>query len=348
MPSKIKLNLSNKLNIKCLFDILFFLLSGLILCAFAFFEKASVLNLFMLLFTLTVLYIVQYFMTKNWTEKSLSLLVFKQINSTTDKTNALLNIITNQKNVLSKHLNETSSCFITIENIKNLSKQTKEIVKSVSDKTQSTLERSYKEKESLSLTSDKMFNLKQKMQIIAELILDLSSNLQQIKNTIVIVEDIAEQTNMLALNAAVEAARAGEHGKGFAVVASEIRKLADESKQATSKIALMLNDIQSSASTSVLATEEGSKEVEMVMKSSKETLCAINNMTQFINEIAQPIEQISSYSENQNSFSNQISASLTEFSKWLNSFSETIDESMNALNSLNNISSNFKENILDE
>ena len=132
------------------------------------------------------------------------------------------------------------------------------------------------------LSMNTMAVLKDKVASVAEQILRLSEQTNQISSITGLVSDLANQTNLLALNAAVEAARAGEHGKGFAVVASEIRKLADQSKKSAEKINTVVADIQKATNSTVMATEEGTKNVDLSINAARKTAEAFNELASFI------------------------------------------------------------------
>jgi methyl-accepting chemotaxis protein len=228
--------------------------------------------------------------------------------SVTKTTSEIASTLVSQEKVL-EHLNTNTKNFSNlVDKLKVLSNEILTTTKNTEKQVNQSITFSQKEHESISTNAEKMLVLRQKIQMVAELILELSEHTQQIGNTISVVDDIAEQTNMLALNAAVEAARAGEHGKGFAVVAGEIRKLADESKQAITKITSLTSNIQYTTNSTVMATEEGSKEIETAVKDINNVSSNSETLLNLIQNILESLEALSQNAEKQNDIIEKLNA----------------------------------------
>lgn len=97
----------------------------------------------------------------------------------------------------------------------------------------------------------------------AEVVTKLGDQSLKIGQIVETISGIAGQTNLLALNAAVEAARAGEQGRGFAVVADEVRKLAEQSQEATKQIAELIIEVQTETDKAMVAMNDGTREVKI-------------------------------------------------------------------------------------
>ncbi|MGL1892480.1 MAG: methyl-accepting chemotaxis protein [Spirochaetaceae bacterium] len=151
-------------------------------------------------------------------------------------------------------------------------------------------------------------NGSEKMELTKSAVMEINSSIGSISELVVLINNIASQTNLLAMNAAIEAAHAGDAGKGFSVVADEIRKLAETSSENSQKIDHVLKGIVA--------------KILMATDTSQETSIAFNEINDEVLEVSKAL--------------NEISASTSELS-------EGGQHIIEAMSLLNNISVRVKE-----
>ncbi|MDD5366102.1 MAG: methyl-accepting chemotaxis protein [Gallionellaceae bacterium] len=156
--------------------------------------------------------------------------------------------------------------------------------------------------------------MKDKVGAVAEQILHLSEQAEQIGSIARVVGELASETNMLALNAAVEAARAGEHGKGFAVVASEVRKLADQSKKSAERANILVQEIQKATNSAVMATEEGTKTAEEVAVLARQAGDSFSSLAEVAGKVYRNAQQVMLNSKQQSGALSQVSGAMKSLS----------------------------------
>ena len=141
---------------------------------------------------------------------------------------------------------------------------------------------------------DQINNLKADTERTSNVISDLGSTSNQIGQIIEVISGIAQQTNLLALNAAIEAARAGEAGKGFSVVADEVKKLAEESADASGRIAKLIVEVRNGVDTAVNMMDSSVKSVNasvQAIEENGEIFSVINGQAKQLENIVADVAQ---------------------------------------------------------
>jgi len=188
-----------------------------------------------------------------------------------------------------------------------------------------------------------MQNIADKVRESAHTVEALGARSDQIGAIVGTIEDIADQTNLLALNAAIEAARAGEMGRGFAVVADEVRALAERTTRATREIGEMIKAIQQETGGAVASMEQGVKEVEKGMDSSRRSGDALQQILEGISEVTMQVHQIATAAEEQTAVTGEISTNIHQITDVVQQTANGAHETAGAASALSDLAKNLEK-----
>jgi methyl-accepting chemotaxis protein len=140
----------------------------------------------------------------------------------------------------------------------------------------------------------------------------LQEKSEKIYKIVQFISEIANQTNLLSLNASIEAARAGEHGRGFAVVANEVKKLAEQTNDATETIAAIIDEIVEATKNTASYMQNGLNEVTAGVSMVKKAGEAFHSILNSIESVNNQIQEVSAASEEISAGTEEVTASVQE------------------------------------
>ena len=158
-----------------------------------------------------------------------------------------------------------------------------------------------------------------------ELLGIISAQLDQVKEVIDIIDNVAEQTDLLSMNAAIESAHAGEAGKGFAVVAEEIRSLAESTSENAATIADVINGIIESVKNANNTSKEASVAFKKISTNADNVVAGLKEISTGIESIDAQMQQIKVKSEEEFAAADKISGYCKNLAEQQRTVSHDVD-----------------------
>jgi methyl-accepting chemotaxis protein len=185
--------------------------------------------------------------------------------------------------------------------------------------------------ESVKELGEQARNVSQCSKEVESVVAKLTEKVEKVENFVDTIISISSQTNLLALNASIEAARAGEAGRGFSVVAEEIRKLSEDTKEASNNITNIIHELIEDTRNANASIEASGKCVatqnEILTQTwSKFGIVAdeVKNLSSNIDDVKSGMETITTSSNNIFDHISQLSATSQEVAA---SSSESLENS---------------------
>lgn len=230
----------------------------------------------------------------------------------------------------------TKQIAVTAREISTTAKEFAKTMNDVSSTAEQTSALASSGKAGLSRMETIMRQMVDASQNIASKLAVLNEKAGNITSVITTISKVADQTNLLSLNAAIEAEKAGEHGRTFSVIAREIRRLADQTANATLDIEKMVNEMVSAVSAGVMGVDKFSEEIHTGVSQ-------VGIVSEQLSKIIEQVQQQTSSFENVNQGmqaqslgAEQINDSINQLSETAQQATESIRQFHNAIEQLNN------------
>jgi len=192
-----------------------------------------------------------------------------------------------------------------------------------------------------------MDTIRDQIQKTSKRIKRLGESSQEIGDIVELINGIAEQTNILALNAAIQSASAGGAGRGFAVVADEVQRLAERATNATRRIEMLVQNIQTDTAEAVISMESTTSEVVNGAKKAEDAGEALGRIESVSIDLSRLIAEIADEAQAQSSMATKVAGEMNAIRDISIQTSEGTNQTARSMGTLANLVNQLRESVAD-